>query len=98
MDRTQKLMSDQGEPFPDPKRYRRLVGKLIYLIIARPDLSFVVGVVSQFMQDPQIEHWKVVIHTFLDASKRLQYKDYCIKIVGILKFVGTMVPIGQVVP
>ena len=56
MDPNQKLMSDQGEPFPDPERYRRLVGKLIYLTITRPDLSFVVGVVSQFMQDPHIDH------------------------------------------
>jgi len=44
-----KLMSQQGEPFLDPKRYRRLVGKLIYLTILRPNMSFVVGVVSQFM-------------------------------------------------
>ena len=61
MDPNQKLMLDQGGPFPDPERYRRLVGKLIYLTITRPDLSFVVGVVSQFMQDPHIDHWNVVI-------------------------------------
>ena len=68
MDPNQKLMSDQGEPFPDqgepfpdPERYRRLVGKLIYPKITRPDLSFVVGVVSQFTQDPHIDHWNVVI-------------------------------------
>jgi len=48
MDPNQKLMANQGEPFSDPKRYRRLVGKLIYLTITRPDLSFAVGVVSQF--------------------------------------------------
>ena len=79
MDPNQKLMLDQGGPFPDPERYRRLVGKLIYLTITRPDLSFVVGVVSQFMQDPHIDHWNVVIRILRYIKKTpgqgLLYKD-----------------------
>ena len=46
MDPNQKLTSEEGELFSDPERYRRLVGKLIYLTITRPGLSFVVGFVS----------------------------------------------------
>ncbi|XP_014491791.1 uncharacterized protein LOC106754289, partial [Vigna radiata var. radiata] len=46
MDSNQKLMRDQGEPFSDPERYRRLVGKLIYLTITRPDLSYPVGIIG----------------------------------------------------
>ena len=61
MDSNQKLTRDQGELFSDPERYRRLVGKLIYLTITRPDLSYPVGVVSQFMQNPHIDHWNAVI-------------------------------------
>ncbi|RDX72248.1 hypothetical protein CR513_48290, partial [Mucuna pruriens] len=61
MDPNMKLMVQHGEPYFDPKRYRRLVGKLIYLIITRPDISFVVGVVSSFMQAPCIDHWAVVL-------------------------------------
>ncbi|KAG2406196.1 Retrovirus-related Pol polyprotein from transposon RE1 Retro element 1 [Vigna angularis] len=61
MDPNQKLMTDQGEPFSDPERYRRLVGKLIYLTITRPDLSYPVGVVSQFMQNPHVDHWNAVL-------------------------------------
>jgi len=57
----QKLMVEQVEVFSDPERYRRLVGKIIYLTITRPNLSIVVGVVSQFMQNPCIDHWNVVI-------------------------------------
>ena len=45
-DPNKKLMADQGEPYSDPERYRRLVGKLIYLTITRPDISFAVSVVS----------------------------------------------------
>ena len=61
MDSNQKLTRDQGELFSNPERYRRLVGKLIYLTITRSDLSYPVGVLSQFMQNPHIDHWNVVI-------------------------------------
>jgi len=56
MDPNQKLTTEEGELFFDPERYRRLVGKLIYLTITRLDLSFVVGVVSQFMQSSCVGH------------------------------------------
>jgi len=56
MDSNQKLMRDQSELFSNPERYRRLVAKLIYLTITRPDFSYPVGVVSQFMQNPHIDH------------------------------------------
>ncbi|RVW59905.1 Retrovirus-related Pol polyprotein from transposon RE2 [Vitis vinifera] len=51
----------QGEPLGDPGRYRRLVGKLNYLTITRPDISFPVSVVSQFLQSPCDSHWDAVI-------------------------------------
>jgi len=46
VDPNQKLTTKEGELFSDPKRYRRFVGKLIYLIITRLGLFFAVGVVS----------------------------------------------------
>ena len=61
MDPNQKLTTEEGELFSDLERYRRLVGKLIYLTITRPDLSFAVGVVSQFMQSPCVGHWNSII-------------------------------------
>ncbi len=36
--------------------YRRIVGSLIYMTITRPDLSYAVGMVNQFMQTPQKPH------------------------------------------
>ncbi|XP_019053482.1 PREDICTED: uncharacterized protein LOC109114769 [Nelumbo nucifera] len=47
-----KLGSDTGEEFKDPGRYRRLVGKLNYLTNTRPDISFAISVVNQFMSNP----------------------------------------------
>ncbi|RVX22875.1 Retrovirus-related Pol polyprotein from transposon RE1 [Vitis vinifera] len=61
MDPNVKLISGQGEPLGDPGRYRRLVGKLNYLTITRPDISFPVSVVSQFLQSPCDSHWDAVI-------------------------------------
>ncbi|RVX18159.1 Retrovirus-related Pol polyprotein from transposon TNT 1-94 [Vitis vinifera] len=61
MDPNVKLVPGQGEPLGDPGRYRRLVGKLNYLTITRPDISFPVIVVSQFLQSPCDSHWDAVI-------------------------------------
>ncbi|RVW76712.1 Retrovirus-related Pol polyprotein from transposon RE2 [Vitis vinifera] len=61
MDPNVKLVPRQGEPLGDPGRYRRLVGKLNYLTITRPDISFPVSVVSQFLQSPCDSHWDAVI-------------------------------------
>ncbi|XP_014523586.1 uncharacterized protein LOC106779890 [Vigna radiata var. radiata] len=69
MDSNQKLRTEEGELFSDPERYRRFVGKLIYLTINRLDLSFVVEVVSQFMQGPCVGHWNVIIHILRYVKK-----------------------------
>ena len=61
MDPNVKLIPEQGESFGDPGRYRRLVGKLNYLTITRPDISIPVSVVSQFLQSPCDSHWDAVI-------------------------------------
>ena len=39
------------------RRYRRLVGKLNYLTITRPNIYFPVSVISQFLQSPRDSHW-----------------------------------------
>ncbi|PNY09233.1 retrovirus-related Pol polyprotein from transposon TNT 1-94 [Trifolium pratense] len=43
MDPNVKLLPNQGEPYSVPSRYWKLVGKLNYLTMTRPDISFPVG-------------------------------------------------------
>ena len=43
-------------PEVDATLYHRLVGILLYLTHFHPDISFVVGLVSQYMQDPHERH------------------------------------------
>ena len=40
-------LTKEGETFEDPERYRRLVGKLNYLIVTRPNIAHLASVVSQ---------------------------------------------------
>ncbi|XP_024990528.1 uncharacterized protein LOC112524810 [Cynara cardunculus var. scolymus] len=44
----------------DATKYRSLIGCLRYLLHTRPDLSFPVGLLSRFMQDPQEQHMKTI--------------------------------------
>jgi len=58
-----KLSVDEGDLVEDTTMYRCIVGSLIYMAITRPDLSYAVGVVSQFMQTLRKPH--------LDAVRRI---------------------------
>ena len=44
----------------DATRYRSIVGGLRYLTHTRPDITFTVGYVSWFMEDPRENHWIAV--------------------------------------
>ncbi|KAK2972307.1 hypothetical protein RJ640_014365 [Escallonia rubra] len=51
------LTKDDDDRLDDPEKYRRLVGKLNYLIVTRPDIAYAVSTVSQFMSEPTVKHW-----------------------------------------
>jgi hypothetical protein len=57
-----KLLKDEGKLFEDPGRYRRIFGKLNYLPITRPNISYAVSIVSQLLEAPRVSHWEVVTH------------------------------------
>jgi Reverse transcriptase (RNA-dependent DNA polymerase) len=58
-----KLNTEDGELVKDINHFQRLIDKLIYLTVTRPDLSFIVSQISKFMHSPRIPH--------LDAINRI---------------------------
>jgi Reverse transcriptase (RNA-dependent DNA polymerase) len=61
MAQNMKFSNDHNQVPANKEQYQRLVGKLIYLSHTRPDIAYVVGVVSQFMHDPKEEHMDAVM-------------------------------------
>ena len=55
-----KLRKDKGDLLSDPAAYRTLVGSLLYLTNTRPDISYAVQQVRQFMASPRHLHMVVV--------------------------------------
>ncbi|KAL5562467.1 hypothetical protein UlMin_032214 [Ulmus minor] len=52
---TRLSISDEAD-LPDVGMYRRLIGKLLYLTLTRPDISYAVGQLSQFLSTPKASH------------------------------------------
>ena len=57
-----RYSSSDGIPLTDPTLYYTIIGSLIYLTITRPDITYVVHVVSQFVSSLTTVYWAVVLH------------------------------------
>ncbi|XP_039134235.1 uncharacterized mitochondrial protein AtMg00810-like [Dioscorea cayenensis subsp. rotundata] len=83
------LSSSDGEPLPDTTRYRALVGALVYLTITRPNISYVVRVLSQFVSVPRSTHYASLLRVLrylrgtisrsllFSATSSLELRAYC---------------------
>ena len=56
-----KLVTSEGE-LVDSTKYRQLIGSLMYLVNTRPDLTYVVNTLSQYMVEPRSMHWVAAKH------------------------------------
>ncbi|KAF5459175.1 hypothetical protein F2P56_023153 [Juglans regia] len=84
-----KFSKDSGVPLSDPSTYRHLIGRLLYLIITRPDLCYAIQLLSQFMSHPTTSHLatahKILKYIkaapgqgiLLSSSSSLQLRAYC---------------------
>ena len=57
----------------DPTLYRQLIGSLMYLVNIRPDISFAVNSLSQFMVDPRRVHWTATKHILCYIKGTVEY-------------------------
>ncbi|KAI5678315.1 hypothetical protein M9H77_09265 [Catharanthus roseus] len=83
------LAKASGSLFDNPDRYRRLIGKLIYLTLTRPELAYAVHTLAQFMHAPRHAHWDAAIRVvrylkgspgrgiFLSSNSPLSLTSYC---------------------
>lgn len=56
----QKIGRDEGGVQADSTLYKQMVGSLMYLTTTRPDLMFVVSLISRFMANPTQLHFAAV--------------------------------------
>lgn len=89
MEQNLKLLPDKRDLLHDPCRYRRLIGRLIYLTITRPDITFVVNTLSGFMQQPRKPHYDAALRILrylkstpgqgilFSSQSLLQLKAFC---------------------
>ncbi|KAJ0845012.1 putative RNA-directed DNA polymerase [Helianthus annuus] len=56
MEQNLKLDKCDEEARIDAHQYRRMVGKLLYLQATRPDITYAVNILSQFVSDPRQSH------------------------------------------
>ncbi|XP_016506070.2 secreted RxLR effector protein 161-like [Nicotiana tabacum] len=83
-----KSVTDDVE-LDDKGKFQRLVGRLLYLTTTRPDIAFVVQVLSQYIHAPKVSHMefalRVIRYTkiapglalFMPAEKCHQLVAYC---------------------
>ena len=57
-----KLLADEGDLYKDAEYYTSLIGKLNILTHTRPDISYIVQTLSQFMHAPRVSHYNALIH------------------------------------
>ncbi|KAF2296263.1 hypothetical protein GH714_037152 [Hevea brasiliensis] len=84
-----KLDNEDGDLLEDIADFQRLGGRLIYLTVTRPNISFAVQTLSQFMHAPRKPHLEAAFRVvkylkgrpgqrvFMSAASELKLEAYC---------------------
>ncbi|XP_047335919.1 uncharacterized mitochondrial protein AtMg00810-like [Impatiens glandulifera] len=57
-----QLRKNMEESLVDPKKYKRIIGFVMYLMHTQPDIFYVVGIVSRYMEKPTTLHQHAIKH------------------------------------
>ncbi|KAE8732274.1 hypothetical protein F3Y22_tig00002237pilonHSYRG01326 [Hibiscus syriacus] len=68
-----KMCAHEGKDLEDATMYQQLVGSLIYLTLTRPDISYAVGVMSRYMQNPKKPHLEAVRRILRYVKNTIDY-------------------------
>jgi len=75
-----ELMVRDSHTLDDLERYRRLIEKLIYFIVIKSDITFIVGVLSRFMHQARENHWlaEIRVLAYINSCPRkgLVYRNH----------------------
>ncbi|GJZ57138.1 ribonuclease H-like domain-containing protein [Tanacetum coccineum] len=78
------IKSDDDHLLDNIRNYQRLVGKLIYLTNTRPDISYDVHYLNQFMHAPLVSHLDAALRVLrylkgsLGSATRKSVSSYCV--------------------
>ena len=84
-----KLAKGDRELLKDSGQFRRLIGKLMYLTLSRPSITYVVHRLGQLLSQSKVPHMKVATRilqyikgtlgqgVFFPMGSNLQLKTYC---------------------
>ena len=84
-----KFSNSIGQSVLNVSQYKRLIGKLLYLTLTRPDICYSMHKLSQFLSSPKVPHlqaaYRIIKYLkktpgqglFLSANSSLQLKAYC---------------------
>ncbi|XP_062227345.1 secreted RxLR effector protein 161-like [Phragmites australis] len=72
----------------DAPFYRSIIGSLCYLVHTRPDITFAVEYLSQFMDAPAVEHLNAIKHMLRYIAGTRSYRCSYLKHYGAIELVG----------
>lgn len=88
------LSATEGEPIKDPTIYKSAIGALQCLTHTRPDLSFSVNKLNQFLQCPIDSHWKELKRIFRYLQGTIEVGLY-IKVSPLIFSFGPSLPLSS---
>lgn len=57
-----QLNTNDGDLLTDATLYRRLIGRLLYLTLTQPEITFAVHQLSQYLSQPRVLHLQAADH------------------------------------